>query len=237
MRSTVIAVGATARTTETNSRISSLAAIMCSGSGAVMLRGIRTSGLEASCRVRDGLWMISDILRYQNLFAWVISSVLMKIGYRVSGFGFREMPQLLLVAAFCFLYAAAVRAQPDKGYHAISYSAIVTLDRAHDSLSGVVTMNGFAASPITEVVQHAKFILIDSVFLNGKRATFLVADTGSGEYDVIPIDDPSFTSNFTVTTYYHGPGKQEQYPPPYKWGGVDDEDSMMFAMGVGLRAP
>ena len=123
-----------------------------------------------------------------------------------------------------------------KGYHATSYDVRLRLDRQADSLDGVVTMRGYAAQPITEVIQHAKYLTIDSVRINGQDAAFLTADTTSGEYAVFPVQHTEISGTFTLTTYYHGHGRPEQYGT-MAWGGVTQSDTMMFAMGVGFAAP
>jgi aminopeptidase N len=188
--------------------------------------------------------MISDILDYQNLFAWLISSVLM-IGYRVWGMGYRKAAAAIqrgaaaarwLFAFVCLLCAATANAQPASGYHVLSYDATVKLDRLHDSLYGYVAMTARADSNIFEVLQHAKYIKIDSVFLRGQTLTVISPfDTASGSYWLFGATKILSGDTFTIHTYYHGHGRQEQYAQ--HWGGVDDEDSMMFAMGVGFQAP
>ncbi len=130
-------------------------------------------------------------------------------------------------------------AQPAKGYDVISYNATVTLEPAVDSLFGEVTMQARMddTASIGGVLQYAKFLTIDSVFVNGSRASFtfdstaMFDDSSSGAYQVIA--NLGHGAPFTVTTYYHGKGTPEQ--DSYKWGGVTDEDSLMFAMGVGFQ--
>ena len=121
-------------------------------------------------------------------------------------------------------------------YHPYWYEATVKLDRAHDSLSGVITMHAYVLAPASQIIQHAKYLSIDSVFVNGKPATVVWQDTTSGAYIVKPASVIPSPSWFDVQTYYHGPGKPEQYGT-MAWGGVTDKDSMMFAMGVGFSAP
>ncbi len=81
------------------------------------------------------------------------------------------------------------------------------------------------------VLQYAKFLTIDSVFINGMRTSFAFDDTASGEYHVIA--QLGHGAPFTLQTYYHGKGMPE--PNPSAWGGVTDKDSMMFALGVGFE--
>jgi len=132
-----------------------------------------------------------------------------------------------------------VRAQPQKGYDVHYYNATIQLDRAEDSLWGQVTMTAAADSSILQILQYIKYLTIDSVFVNGTKSAISIVDTQSGEYFV---GVPTFLgfipkgSQFQVTTYYHGHPLLEQYWVP-GWGGVADEDSMMFAMGVGFYAP
>ncbi len=58
----------------------------------------------------------------------------------------------------------------------------------------------------------------------------------NGEYHLSLADQIPSGSWFSVTTYYHGKGLPEQQGTMH-WGGVSDEDTMMFAMGVGFNAP
>src|SRR2546421_13073891 len=75
-------------------------------------------------------------------------------------------------------------AQAAKGYHAISYSATLRLDRLQDSLYGHVEMIGRADSNIASILQHSKFLTIDSIFVDGAKASFANSDTVSGSYYV-----------------------------------------------------
>ncbi len=133
-----------------------------------------------------------------------------------------------------------VRAQPVKGYDVKYYNATVKLDRLEDSLWGQVTMTAVTDSSISQILQYEKYLVIDSIFVNNVRATVQYGDTTSGTYYVLPQTPLSSGSLFQVLTYYHGHPKPEQYEPPVDgtgWGGVTDEDSIMFAMGVGFFAP
>ena len=133
-----------------------------------------------------------------------------------------------------------LRAQPEKGYDVHYYNANIRLDRLQDSLWGQVTMAATADSSISQILQYVKYLVIDSVFVNNVRDSILYGDTTSGEYFVIPQSPIALGSQFQVLTYYHGHPLPEQYEPPAigpGWGGVTDEDTMMFAMGVGFYAP
>ena len=143
---------------------------------------------------------------------------------------------LLLILNFrAFAPPAVVNAQPVKGYNVLYYNATITLDRLADSLAGVQTMTGKTDSPISQILQHVKYLTIDSVFVNDIPASVSWQDTAMGIYYVLPRSTLPAHQTFTVQTYYHGPGKPEQNN--YKWGGLTDEDTMMFAMGVGFAAP
>src|SRR5438309_3962185 len=128
-----------------------------------------------------------------------------------------------------------IRAQADKGYDVISYNATVKLDRQTDSIFGMVTMTARSTADINDILQQAKYLSVDSIFVNGTRTSKAIIDTLSGSYivhstSIIP------SSIFQVLTYYHGKGVQEQ-SGSFHWGGVTDSDTMMFAMGVGFYAP
>jgi aminopeptidase N len=145
--------------------------------------------------------------------------------------------------AICALFLALaaisspLRAQPDKGYDVISYDATITLDRQTDSIVGVVKMTARADSAITAIVQYAKYLQIDRTFVGGRPAIVTVLDTLSGRYDLEVFLDKPLKANdtFTVVTYFRGRGETEQ--GTMRWGGVTNSDSMMFAMGVGFKAP
>ncbi len=146
----------------------------------------------------------------------------------------------ILVLAFVPLLTfpiSLVIAQPSKGYDVISYDATVKLDRTTDSLWGVVSMTARATDTCSAILQHAKYLTIDSVIASnsGSRVPIQWLDTASGAYNVIPVSGFVAGQTFRVTTFYHGKGRPEQNA--YKWGGVTDEDSMMFAMGVGFAVP
>src|ERR1051325_11280688 len=110
-----------------------------------------------------------------------------------------------------------------------------------DSIWGFVTMTGRTSQRLTGPLQFAYFMSIDSVTLNDRPGVLLpVADSDFtwGGYNIGAKDSTILDSNslFTATTYYHGKGQTEQQGS-YHWGGVTDNDSMMFAMGVGFNAP
>jgi aminopeptidase N len=150
------------------------------------------------------------------------------------------MKRTFLFLTLLIMAAGLVRAQPVKGYDVHYYNATVKLDRAEDSLWGQVTMTATADSTISQVLQYVKYLVIDSVFVNNTRDSVQYGDTTSGTYYVISQSPITSGSQFQVLTYYHGHPKPEQYEPPIDgtgWGGVTDEDTMMFAMGVGFFAP
>ncbi|MEI8133566.1 MAG: M1 family metallopeptidase [bacterium] len=131
--------------------------------------------------------------------------------------------------------APLVRLNQMKSYDVKSYKATIWLDRKQNTISGWVEMNVLSMGEITEIVQHAKFIEIDSVFVDDAPATFLTPDS-DGMYKVVGFPGQYHNgSNFTVKTYYHGKGMVEE--GTNKWGGVHNEGNMMFAMGVGFNAP
>ncbi len=153
------------------------------------------------------------------------------------------MKRTFLFLTLLLMAAGLVRAQPQKGYDVTYYNATVRLDRLEDSLWGQVTMTATADSTIMQILQYIKYLTIDSIFVNGTKSAISVVDTQSGEY---LVGVPTFLgfipsgSRFQVLTYYHGHPLPEQYEPPADgtgWGGVTDEDTMMFAMGVGFFAP
>jgi aminopeptidase N len=147
---------------------------------------------------------------------------------------------IILFLTLLGIGGSIVRAQPVKGYDVTYYNATIRLDRADDSLWGQVTMTARADSDISQVLQYVKYLVIDSLFVNNVRASVQFGDTTSGTYYVIPQSPITNGSQFQVLTYYHGHPLPEQYEPPADgtgWGGVTDEDTMMFAMGVGFFAP
>jgi aminopeptidase N len=148
----------------------------------------------------------------------------------------RKLMKLIAFSIILLLaVAGVVRAQPQKGYDVHYYNATVRLDRTHDSIWGQVTMMATADSTITTILQHAKYLSIDSVFVNGTRGQISWQDTAMGIYYDIPSSSLQSGTSFSVLTYYHGKGTVEQNS--WSWGGVSDYDTMMFAMGVGIQAP
>ena len=137
-----------------------------------------------------------------------------------------------VILTFVAMTGGILRAQPAKGYDVHYYNATIRLDRSQDSLWGQVTMSATADSSISQILQFVKYLVLDSVFVNNVPASIQHGDTTSGEYFVIPQTPVTSGSQFQVTTYYHGKGTPEQNQ--WAWGGVTDEDSMMFALGVGF---
>jgi aminopeptidase N len=123
----------------------------------------------------------------------------------------------------------------DKGYDVKSYSASIHLDRSRDSIWGVVSMRVHSTSALQQIVQHAKYLTIDTVRVGTTGAPLSVRwlDTATGTY-AVECNMPA-GRDFSVSTQYHGNPRPEQTGG--NWGGVTVDDSMMFAMGVGLKAP
>jgi aminopeptidase N len=124
-------------------------------------------------------------------------------------------------------------AQP-KGYDVLYYNAKISLDRTHDQIAGSVTMTARAETALHTVLQHAKYLSIDSVFIATTRLTTSTPDS-AGAYLVTLPNAIASGVNFTITTFYHGTGRSEG--GSFSWGGVTDSAGMMFAMGVGFTAP
>jgi len=96
-------------------------------------------------------------------------------------------------------------------------------------------MKAIALGQLTGILQHAKYILIDSVFVDGV-ASAVTAPDSNGAYYITGF--PNVYQNgsaLSVKTYYHGKGKNEG--GSYSWGGVHMDNTMMFAMGVGFNVP
>jgi len=118
-----------------------------------------------------------------------------------------------------------------KGYDVTYYNAYVHLFRTQDSLAGVVTMQATADSNIPQILQMRKYIAIDSVIVNGTRASMTQPDT-SGNY-FVTVQNPILKgAQFSLVTYFHGKGEPEDGGGA--WGGITDKSNMMFAMGVGF---
>ncbi|MDP4220435.1 MAG: M1 family aminopeptidase [Bacteroidota bacterium] len=122
-----------------------------------------------------------------------------------------------------------------KGYDVTSYDATIWLNREQNRISGQVDMTATSMGDLSVILQHAKFLQIDSVFVGGIRSAIQVVDTGFGTYVVTGFPPYHNGSIFTERTYYHGNGTPETGSNP--WGGVQDTGGMMFAMGVGFTAP
>src|SRR5579872_273699 len=73
---------------------------------------------------------------------------------------------------------------PTKGYDVHYYKTSIRLYPIQDSLSGVVEMTATSLGQLTEILQYAKFLSIDSVFVDGNRSLINVTDTVSGAYNV-----------------------------------------------------
>ncbi|MFI5264186.1 MAG: M1 family metallopeptidase, partial [Candidatus Kapaibacterium sp.] len=122
---------------------------------------------------------------------------------------------------------------PAKGYDVKSYNATIWLNRQKDSISGWVEMSAIAMGGLPQILQDAKFLQIDSVFVDGKRSTTTTPDS-NGSYNIIGYPNTYQNgSEFTTKTYYHGKCTNEG--GSYAWGGVQNMGNMMFAMGVGFN--
>ncbi len=140
---------------------------------------------------------------------------------------------LLFIFAFSGLCSSHAFGQ-DKGYDVTYYKAIIHLDRVHDSIDGVVTMTGRAQTALTQILQHAKFLTIDSILIGGAAIKGPFASDSNGAY-FVTIPQIANGALFSISTYYHGKGMSEGGSFP--WGGVSDSTGMLFAMGVGFSAP
>ena len=156
------------------------------------------------------------------------------IGNRVHNLWFRAAS--VAAVAYLPLAVGVIRAQPVKGYDVKYYNATIRLDRAADSIFGDVTMGAHADSAITSVLQFAKYLTIDSVYImGGVRSSISWIDTSTGQYVVAFPSAIAPGTAFSVRTFYHGKGTPE--PDSWSWGGVTDKDTMMFSMGVGFEVP
>ena len=80
---------------------------------------------------------------------------------------------------------AGVMIDPAKGYDVKSYNATIWLNRMDTTLSGWVEMKAVSMGDLTDILQHAKYLSIDSVFVNSIRSTFLQPDSnGAYRYGV-----------------------------------------------------
>jgi aminopeptidase N len=141
---------------------------------------------------------------------------------------------LKFFVAYFILAGSAVFAQP-KNYDVTSYDATIVLNRIQNTIAGEVEMKATAMGELVQILQHAKFLRIDSIFVDGVRANFTVIDTLSGAYNITGFQKYDSGTAFSVKTYYHGKGTNEGGSNP--WGGVSNMGGMMFAMGVGFSAP
>lgn len=130
--------------------------------------------------------------------------------------------------------AVTVHAQ-DKGYDVTSYDVNLHIDRVKNYLEGAVTMHARATREIQSCIQHLLGLNIDSIFVKRTKTGYTVTDSGAGEYTVNLPMNLGAGDEFTVLTYYHGAPMNEGGSNP--WGGVTNNNSMMFAMGVGFSAP
>ncbi len=123
-----------------------------------------------------------------------------------------------------------------KGYDVTYYKATVWLNRVQNTITGQVEMTANSMGDLSTILQHAKYLQIDSVFVDGIRSTVQFTDSASGACVVagFPKNYHNGTA-FTLRTYYHGKGVNEG--GSNAWGGVQNMGGMMFAMGVGFTAP
>ncbi len=125
---------------------------------------------------------------------------------------------------------------PTKGYDVTYYNATIWLNRAQNTISGYVAMTATSMGDLPEILQYARFLQIDSVFVDGVRSSTKAVDTSTGAYSVIGFPANYHNGSvFTLATYYHGKGTTEGGSNP--WGGVQNMGGMMFTMGVGFTAP
>jgi aminopeptidase N len=124
-----------------------------------------------------------------------------------------------------------------KRYDVLSYSGTIELDRQDTFIRGHVKMNAVCTTgaPVDKIIQHLIYLEIDSVLVNGERATIDWTGKDSGEYYVVPPASMLIPGFFIVETFYHGKPLPEQ--TSNKWGGVSNRGGMMFAMGVGFKVP
>src|SRR5258708_5285374 len=73
---------------------------------------------------------------------------------------------------------------PTKGYDVHYYKTTVWLYPTKDSMVGIVEMTATSMGDLPSILQYAKSLTIDSVFVDGVRAGTAVADTISGAYIV-----------------------------------------------------
>ncbi len=134
-----------------------------------------------------------------------------------------------------FIMIASPSFAQDKGYDAKMLNVNVRLDKEANTIDGCVIMDAVTKFPLTHILQHAKGLTIDSVFVNDIRSSVEWIDTVVGAYNVTGFGNAITDSIFKVSTYYHGIGTTEL--GSMHWGGVQNNGKMMYAMGVGFHAP
>ncbi|MEP7235093.1 MAG: M1 family aminopeptidase, partial [Ignavibacteriota bacterium] len=188
----------------------------------------------ASACIRINLKSIELLLGSSKFGKVIFISIML----RMLRFG-KFFVAILLIVFACDRVGAQYFAMPQvpaKGYDVTYYKTTLHLDRAKDSLRGDVEMTAKSAGDLQKILQHAKYLTIDSVFVDGFRSPFAFTDSATGTYEITGFP-PNYHNGtiFTVKTYYHGKGVNEGGTNP--WGGVQNKGGMMFAMGVGFTAP
>jgi aminopeptidase N len=147
------------------------------------------------------------------------------------------MVKILALALVTLLSLATSSSAQIKRYDVLSYEGTIELDRQDTFIRGHVKMHAICTTgaPVDRVIQHLIYLDIDSVHIDGMRATIEWTGKDSGEYYVVPPSSQLIPGYFTVETWYHGKPLPEQNAG--KWGGVSNRGGMMFAMGVGFQAP
>ena len=153
--------------------------------------------------------------------------MLRSIGFFVALLTFGVLPEATI---------AQIQVNQVKSFDVKSYNATIWLNRKDTSISGWVEMGGVTLGNLSEILQHAKFLTIDSVFVDGIRTIASKPDSTTGAYTItgFPNNYPN-GSDFILKTYYHGIGRNEG--GTFAWGGVQNQGGMMFTMGVGFSAP
>lgn len=146
----------------------------------------------------------------------------------------KTFPKAIALFILSLIGLASSSNAQDKGYDAKMLDATVELDKEANTIDGSVWMDGIAKPGLTKILQHAKGLIIDSVFVNNTRASVEWLDTSSGAYNVTGYGNAIADSTFRVKTYYHGTATTEGGASP--WGGVQNDGKMMYAMGVGFHA-
>lgn len=146
----------------------------------------------------------------------------------------KTFPKAIALFVLFFIVLSSASIAQDKGYDAKMLDATVELDKEANTINGSVWMDGIAKPGLTKILQHAKELIIDSVFVNNTRASVEWLDTSSGAYNVTGYGNAIADSTFRVKTYYHGTATTEGGASP--WGGVQNDGKMMYAIGVGFHA-